>query len=515
MAGALGVVITTDVPMSGQHAQPVYVDDSLPIVGPSQAIVVTSGEVPQMGGPPLAVRLAPAGTPALGPALPVYVVSGSLGNTTPAPVNSVLPVVSGAAELGSTLTTTDGTWSGAPTYTYQWKRGGVSIGGATANTYVLVLADLGTTITAEVTATNAGGSTAATSAGTTIPAYLLLDRFTIDQAAPLTTPRTCVPGPGTLAITDTGNKYSIASGVMTSGANLSTGTLDPRVENNVTLARVAGRALIGSLKRGNTAGQDNSPIFGWATTNNTESAEDAILFSNNNPSGSNYSFAFSATFAQFMDNFTLGVANTVAVILRSAGAWCVVDNVLVYVSSTGITANLYAAMYTRNGAGRALGSVANLRIIDLPSPWNTDYGIATDRKAVSAAADTITQTADAIIEHTFTAATGVTKEIYIRQSDASNRWIIRCDQTGATVKLIELNAAVETERATAAQTWTNGTSYRVVAVMHGTVIRVYVANSLKNTYASATFNQTATIASVDHSGTNLIAWPRAVTLPGV
>lgn len=79
MAGALGVVITTDVPMGGQRAQPVYVDDGLPIVGPAQAIVVTTGEVPQMGGPPLAVRLAPAGTPAIGPALPVYVVSGSLG----------------------------------------------------------------------------------------------------------------------------------------------------------------------------------------------------------------------------------------------------------------------------------------------------------------------------------------------------------------------------------------------------------------------------------------------------
>jgi hypothetical protein len=86
MAGALGVVITTDVPMSGQHAQPVYVDDTLPIVGPSRAIVVTTGEVPQMGGPPMAVRLAPAGTPAIGPALPVYVVSGSLGG-------SVAPVI--------------------------------------------------------------------------------------------------------------------------------------------------------------------------------------------------------------------------------------------------------------------------------------------------------------------------------------------------------------------------------------------------------------------------------------
>lgn len=86
MAGALGLVLTGNtVPMEGSHAIPVYVDDSLPIVGPSRACVVTTGEVPQMGGPPLAVRLAPAGTPAIGPALPVYVVpgGGSLSGVDP------------------------------------------------------------------------------------------------------------------------------------------------------------------------------------------------------------------------------------------------------------------------------------------------------------------------------------------------------------------------------------------------------------------------------------------------
>lgn len=80
MGGALGVVITTDVPVEGRAAVPVYVDDSLPIVGPSRAVVVVpaDGRARLAGGPPMAVRLAPAGTPATGPAIPVYVVSGSL-----------------------------------------------------------------------------------------------------------------------------------------------------------------------------------------------------------------------------------------------------------------------------------------------------------------------------------------------------------------------------------------------------------------------------------------------------
>ena len=52
-----------------------------------------------------------------------------------APANTVLPVISGSTTVGSTLTTTDGTWTGSPTptYTYQWKRGGTNISGATAN----------------------------------------------------------------------------------------------------------------------------------------------------------------------------------------------------------------------------------------------------------------------------------------------------------------------------------------------------------------------------------------------
>jgi surface protein len=79
------------------------------------------------------------------------------------PVNSVLPVISGTTTLGSLLTTTDGTWSNSPTFTYQWQRNASNITSATASTYTLVLADSLANITCIVTATNAVGSTPATS----------------------------------------------------------------------------------------------------------------------------------------------------------------------------------------------------------------------------------------------------------------------------------------------------------------------------------------------------------------
>ena len=98
----------------------------------------------------------------------VYAVSSAgrtdiIGTTATAPVNTVLPVVSGNTYIGDLLTTTDGTWSGTPTsFSYQWKRGATNIG-TNANTYTLVTADAGTNITCVVTATNATGSTPATS----------------------------------------------------------------------------------------------------------------------------------------------------------------------------------------------------------------------------------------------------------------------------------------------------------------------------------------------------------------
>lgn len=90
--------------------------------------------------------------------------AGSNGVTvTLAPVNTVAPVISGSLAVGSTLTTTDGTWTGSPTptFTYQWKRAGTNIGGATASTYVTVTADAGQAITCAVTGTNTAGNASA------------------------------------------------------------------------------------------------------------------------------------------------------------------------------------------------------------------------------------------------------------------------------------------------------------------------------------------------------------------
>jgi len=97
-------------------------------------------------------------------------LSNSITGTAVAPVNTVAPVISGTNVVGSILSSTTGTWTGAPTptYTYQWKRGASNIGGATSSTYTLVQADATFAVTCVVTATNVAGSANATSNSLTI-----------------------------------------------------------------------------------------------------------------------------------------------------------------------------------------------------------------------------------------------------------------------------------------------------------------------------------------------------------
>ena len=104
-----------------------------------------------------------------------YSLYATLGTPSNAPASTVLPAISGTAQQGQTLTADNGTWSNSPTgFAYQWQRcdtGGANcadIGGATNSTYTLVAGDVGKTIRVVVTATNAFGSTSATSSQTAV-----------------------------------------------------------------------------------------------------------------------------------------------------------------------------------------------------------------------------------------------------------------------------------------------------------------------------------------------------------
>ena len=84
------------------------------------------------------------------------------------PVNTDAPAVSGTATVGSTLSSSTGTWTGAPApaFTYQWQRGSTGISGATSSSYTVATVDVASTIRCVVTATNSLGAVSANSNNT-------------------------------------------------------------------------------------------------------------------------------------------------------------------------------------------------------------------------------------------------------------------------------------------------------------------------------------------------------------
>jgi Big-like domain-containing protein len=102
--------------------------------------------------------------------------SDSFGPVLPAPPAlsdpPAPPGINGTAQQGDTLSVSTGTWTNNPTsFGYVWEdcdgsgNNCSAITGATSSSYTLQLSDVGSTIVASVTASNAGGHTSATSAG--------------------------------------------------------------------------------------------------------------------------------------------------------------------------------------------------------------------------------------------------------------------------------------------------------------------------------------------------------------
>ena len=66
------------------------------------------------------------------------------------------PTISGTAQVGQTLTASEGTWDSGVSFSYQWFRGATPISGATSKTYTLSSADLGAIISVKVSGRKVG-----------------------------------------------------------------------------------------------------------------------------------------------------------------------------------------------------------------------------------------------------------------------------------------------------------------------------------------------------------------------
>jgi hypothetical protein len=147
----------------------------------------------------IAATVFTVGAGAAGSATTTTTSTTSSTTTTAAPKNTDPPTLDGTPTEGSTLTATDGTWTGAKLkFIYRFLRcdtnGGSCFkgGSTTQKTYKLTARDVGNTIRVRVTATNSGGTASATSAPTAV--------IKKASAPPPTASNGCPSGTGTIQI---------------------------------------------------------------------------------------------------------------------------------------------------------------------------------------------------------------------------------------------------------------------------------------------------------------------------
>jgi hypothetical protein len=168
-----------------------------------------------------------------------------------APNNTAPPVITGTTQSGSTLTASNGTFSGTTpfTYTYVWSRcdaTGAScstISGATNNTFALQQVDVGNTLRVEVTATNSDGSDHATSVPTAV--------VTVPPATTTTTTTTptatgCPTGTGTIAIADLSSPAHLAIDQQTVTPGIVT-PASTTIQTHFRVTACGGRPVQGAL----------------------------------------------------------------------------------------------------------------------------------------------------------------------------------------------------------------------------------------------------------------------------
>lgn len=204
--------------------------------------------------------------------------------------------------------------------------------------------------------------------------YLLRDEFTTTEAAPMTSPRTAEPGPGTWTIVDATNKVSIASGkLMFTLAN----TDAPRVYGSV-LTRVTGRTMLWEVTPGTAPARLDMGFADTAGIVPNGGLAILVNLSNGVQVGQDGSVLY---LDQTGTVHTAGESRQYAIVIRSAGGFFFTKGgtftewTLLFVLGASTDASLYPSL-TSTATAASTSTFDYARVVDLGSPFNSDYGIA-------------------------------------------------------------------------------------------------------------------------------------------
>lgn len=345
------------------------------------------------------------------------------------------------------------------------------------------------------------------SGGQASRAFLIYDDCNDARAAGAVHNTPATPGPGTRTVIDTGSSLSIASGAVVLDGNR-VGFGDPGLWYDA-IARATGVALFQKFNR-----QADVSSFRIGLSNSQTGQLNGLGFRVDTNAA-----LVGTTSVSSVTNFALNTDYWAVTILRSAGGFVLTSpdgqNWKLAYPTLGLTTT---PMYP--GLTDMAGSQAkqySLRVVQLAAPWNTDYGIATQRLAgARSPGDTFTHEADCILEYEADALPTNNEEIIdfrFRIQDATNYWQLTIDDDG-DLGLNEVVAGVPTSRGTDAAHVAAGD--RIVIICDDEEIKVYEANLHRITYANAANFKTATSGELEALAAgsavkDIISWPRTMS----
>lgn len=330
--------------------------------------------------------------------------------------------------------------------------------------------------------------------------WLLYDEFTTPESAPITSPRTCEPGPGVGVITDTTSKAPISGGDLV--FNSADGAGDPGY-----WMRDAGPA-------------EFTPLVGWAAFLDVTPTSPG--------GGDQLEFGFDVNTATFISNpyfkkvvnvlnaqnetggvdipigsFTQNVETRLLLIPRSNNRkhHYVQDGKLRWVGS------LEQSGMVNLGVSNIATTVCNIHkmgLIDLPangySGWDADFSTVTDSKSNPVNGVTYNADADLLLDATFTVENGQFIQWKFRYQDSSNYLFI--DVNSSRVLMIRRRIGAGFTTLYTGGALTDSVEYNIKLVAEGTSIKLYLNNVLQGSGVTESTFLTETGGAI---GTNYVA----------
>lgn len=273
------------------------------------------------------------------------------------------------------------------------------------------------------------------------------DVFKTDEAAPLSNPRTCEPGPGQLTVVQEYHNMWISQGRLLWNSPLTNyGWSFMGWVHNTTLSRANGRSAMIEAYITNDAGWLmglNSTIGLPGVPANYAHAmyldaggAGTILNEDGGEIYSGYNLSSNYTWMIIM-----GATRTKYLLYdESAGTWEVL-----WISAD-TTAGVYHAMANYQGAGY----ITALRALNQPSPWNEDRAYATGSVATPSLGQQFYHKPDTFMEFTITAmpAPGEALQVAFRYQDSGNMWFVEIGASTGGIRLVQRESSSNTYRIT-------------------------------------------------------------------